>query len=269
MGRTGGFELGGVSSHWYWELDGADVDIPRLEEAWNRLVWRHEMLRAVFDDDGRQRILRTVPRTTIRVREAPADAPGPACRSCGRRCRTGSPTPASGLSSSCGPSVTASEPGSAFSFDYIVLDALSINDPLLRNWARLYEDPDADLPPIGLSFRDYGVIGDHQAPASSPQPRSTGRERAGGTSRLAPQGLRSSRDPSGGREPAVRAEGRRGSRAETVGRPSKHADEAESHSPRRAVLAAAYAEVLGAWSTRRGPVARADPVRPEGGPPRR
>jgi len=43
------FELGGVSAHVYFELEGEKLDLARLEWAWNTLVKRHGMLRAVVD----------------------------------------------------------------------------------------------------------------------------------------------------------------------------------------------------------------------------
>ena len=95
MGRTADFTLGGVGSHWYWEFDGVDVDVDRLERAWNRLVDRHEMLRAVFDDDGQQRILPEVPRTRIPVIDGrAAGRRGARWPSCADACRTASPDPA-------------------------------------------------------------------------------------------------------------------------------------------------------------------------------
>lgn len=48
IGRIGAYELGKVSSHVYFEFDNAGMDIERLNGAWNRLIERHEMLRAVF-----------------------------------------------------------------------------------------------------------------------------------------------------------------------------------------------------------------------------
>ncbi|MCA9696465.1 MAG: AMP-binding protein, partial [Myxococcales bacterium] len=56
VGRAGGV-LGGVSCHSYHEFDGVDLDLPRLERAWQRLIARHDALRLVVDEDGLQRVL--------------------------------------------------------------------------------------------------------------------------------------------------------------------------------------------------------------------
>ncbi|WP_435105104.1 amino acid adenylation domain-containing protein [Arhodomonas sp. AD133] len=151
FGRREDFVLGGVGTHFYTEFDGAHVDLPRLEAAWNRLIRRHEMLRAVFDDDGRQRILAEVPLFRIRVVDADGDDGASELREAmshqvldprrwpvfdvravryGDRTRLG------------------------VSLDNIVLDGLSMQI-LFTELARLYEDPSAELPPVDVSFRDY------------------------------------------------------------------------------------------------------------------
>jgi amino acid adenylation domain-containing protein len=159
LGRRPEFPLGGVGSHWYWELDGPDVDLARLERAWNRLVARHDMLRAVFDPDGRQRVRPGVPPVRVPVVEA---GPGPAAaelaalrermahrvfdparwplfdlqavRYGGRRTRLG------------------------VSLDFLVLDALSIMT-IFAELSELYRDPQARLPPLRLTFRDLRQAG--------------------------------------------------------------------------------------------------------------
>ncbi|MFD3584797.1 amino acid adenylation domain-containing protein [Streptomyces sp. NPDC058683] len=68
LGRTGTFELGNVSTHVYVEFDAPDLDLPRFEHAWRRVIDRHEMLRAVMvPDRNEQRILPEVPPYEIRV----------------------------------------------------------------------------------------------------------------------------------------------------------------------------------------------------------
>ncbi|MDX8055698.1 amino acid adenylation domain-containing protein [Lentzea sp. BCCO 10_0798] len=62
VGRDPAFPLGGVATFYYYEYDrnpvsgDQETDLKRLEEAWNRLVDRHPMLRMVVGNDGRQRI---------------------------------------------------------------------------------------------------------------------------------------------------------------------------------------------------------------------
>jgi len=66
VGRSGAYDLGGVGVHGYVEIENS-FDMVRLTEAWNRVIQRHEMLRAVVLPSGQQRILESVPRYEIRV----------------------------------------------------------------------------------------------------------------------------------------------------------------------------------------------------------
>ncbi len=156
LGRRADFTLGGVGSQWYWEFDGRGVDVSRLEDAWNRVVARHDMLRATFEADGWQRVMPTVPRVSIPVDIASGDAAqalGALRTSLSRRVADPSSWPLF--------EIRAVRYGDdrtrvAFSFDYIVLDALSIMI-VFDELTRWYEQPDAQLPPLSLTFRDCVV----------------------------------------------------------------------------------------------------------------
>ncbi|MEV5693231.1 amino acid adenylation domain-containing protein [Micromonospora globbae] len=239
IGRTGDFALGEVGSHWYWEFDGQDVDLDRLTEAWNRLVRRHEMLRAVFDADGWQRIQPEVPEVTIPVTEGEA-----ALTALRERLshRIADPTRWPLVA------IEAVRYGDrrvrlAFSFDYIVLDALSIVT-VFAELSALYVDLDAPLRPVDVSFRDY-VLTAH------PDEATVDADRRYWSAQLAdlppaPQ-LPLAVDPERVRAPRfVRHEARL-----TPAQWSALVDTARAHgvSP-AAVLATAYAEVLSAWSGR-------------------
>ena len=67
LGRSGGFDLGNVAAHGYLEIDSNNLDLERLSLAWQQLISRHDMLRAVFLPDGRQQILEQVPPYEIEV----------------------------------------------------------------------------------------------------------------------------------------------------------------------------------------------------------
>lgn len=67
VGRQQAFDLGEVAIHFYTEVDCHALDPVRLREAWNRTVRRHGMLRAVVDEQGRQRVLADVPEYRIPV----------------------------------------------------------------------------------------------------------------------------------------------------------------------------------------------------------
>ena len=61
LGRSDAFELGNISTHVYIEANLLNLNVERFTQAWNLLLQRHEMLRAVFSLEGSQRILETVP----------------------------------------------------------------------------------------------------------------------------------------------------------------------------------------------------------------
>ena len=65
FGRHSAYGFGGVSCHMYVELNFEDLQPARLEHAWNRLIARHDMLRAVVAEDGSQRVLPEV--STYRI----------------------------------------------------------------------------------------------------------------------------------------------------------------------------------------------------------
>ncbi|CAK9885095.1 MAG: Phenyloxazoline synthase MbtB [Candidatus Erwinia impunctatus] len=68
IGRQDHYALGGIACHAYLEADASQaVDIARLQRCWNLLVERHDALRLVIGEDGRQRVLSAVPEYQIAV----------------------------------------------------------------------------------------------------------------------------------------------------------------------------------------------------------
>ncbi|MEU6476623.1 amino acid adenylation domain-containing protein [Streptomyces sp. NPDC047017] len=177
LGRGTDFTLGGVGSYWYWEFDGRDVDLKRLEDAWNRLVERHEMMRAVFDEDGNQRILEQVPAFAFDVTAAPPGHAAEALRiqraALDHRVFDVTRWPLFHIAAT---RYDGDRTRIAFGFDYIVLDALSIMT-IFWELSRLYEDPARALPSLDVSFRDYIL-------QASPDPEEVAADRAYWTGRL-------------------------------------------------------------------------------------
>ncbi|MFF2650709.1 amino acid adenylation domain-containing protein [Streptomyces sp. NPDC058045] len=158
-GRDPRFTLGGVGTWHYTEFDGTDVDVDRLEQAWNALVRRHGMLRAVVED-GQQRVLPEVPPLHIPVTDAPAADPATALAALRARLSHQLRDPAHWPLFAI-EAVRYREEGAGairtrigIGLDYLVLDALSITT-LYAELNALYADPDAQLPPVDVSFRDY------------------------------------------------------------------------------------------------------------------
>ena len=67
LGRTDSFDMGNVSIHSYTEIEIFDLNIERLNLAWQQLIDRHDMLRAIVLPDGQQQILPQVPPYKIQV----------------------------------------------------------------------------------------------------------------------------------------------------------------------------------------------------------
>jgi pyochelin synthetase len=158
MGRDSAIELGGISTHWYTEMEYPELDLPRLNRAFNRLVRRHDMLRAVILPTGMQRILPEVPDYAIRVTDL-ADAPEAererALLSAREELSHQMFRPdAWPLFEIRAYRLPGAKVRLHVSIDLIILDAMSIST-LFSEWFRLYRDPDAALPPLEASFRDH------------------------------------------------------------------------------------------------------------------
>ncbi|RVX41393.1 acyl transferase domain-containing protein [Nonomuraea polychroma] len=69
IGRDGGYRWGDLPCRFFLEYDCHGLDLDRYEDAWNEVVARHPMLRAVATPDGRLRVLDDLPRYRIRVHD--------------------------------------------------------------------------------------------------------------------------------------------------------------------------------------------------------
>ncbi|MEQ4715487.1 amino acid adenylation domain-containing protein [Nonomuraea sp. B19D2] len=142
LGRQDSFGYGGVACHGYLEIAYPGLDRTRLEEAWNRLIARHDMLRAVISPDGYQQVLPEVPRYQV-LEGADAES----------------------VREELGHRVYETTAWPLFELR-VTGDVLHISmDSLIADWASagvlldeldtLLADPAAELPPLELTFRDY------------------------------------------------------------------------------------------------------------------
>jgi natural product biosynthesis luciferase-like monooxygenase protein/amino acid adenylation domain-containing protein len=67
IGRRDLFDLGNIACHFYVEFEGAELDLNRFVEAWRNVISRHDMLRAIIQEDGQQRVLKQVPPYNVAV----------------------------------------------------------------------------------------------------------------------------------------------------------------------------------------------------------
>jgi acyl transferase domain-containing protein/non-ribosomal peptide synthetase component F/acyl carrier protein/SAM-dependent methyltransferase len=158
LGRKSSIGGDRIGAHVYVELDVAGaLDIFRLNQAWNRLVAQHDMLRAVFED-GRQRVQPRVRDYRFKVVDLRR------LKEAERRFQAGV------LRETMEHRVFAAEEWPLFDIrvaihgegcwrihfgiDELIVDGLSV-DTLLRQWDRLYADPQQAPAALELTFRDY------------------------------------------------------------------------------------------------------------------
>ncbi len=237
LGRRPEFTLGGIGCAYYAEFDCAELDLERFTAAWQTLVERHDMLRAVFRDNEHQQVLETVPPLHIPVRDGGDVAQMRELMS--HHTFEPSQWPLFDVQGVR----TGDRVRIGITLDNLIVDALSIF-LLFDELDRLYTDPAAPLRPVGVTFRDYEM---NNRP-SAEQVAAAQEYWLGRLDELPPAPeLPLAIDPG-------RIETPRFGRAETaIGRADWDrigARARECELTPSAVLLAAYAEVLGAWCTR-------------------
>ncbi|SBT43396.1 non-ribosomal peptide synthetase [Micromonospora narathiwatensis] len=158
VGRNPALQLGGVATHYYFELDGLDLDPGRLAASLRKVIDRHDMLRAVVDPDGRQRILAEVPPYDLPVADLRAvqdderrAALAKTRAEMGHQLLPPEHWPLFDLRASL---VDEHRIRLHISINVLIMDAFSLQ-LLFRDWRRCYTEPDRTPEPLALSYRDY------------------------------------------------------------------------------------------------------------------
>lgn len=159
VGRRDNYELGGVGCHNYIELELPRLEPARLEQAWHRLILRHDMLRAVVSSDGQQRVLKNVALPSLRF----TDLRGESVQAFNWAVLVNRKAMAyRRYDSECWPlyelRLTLHDDRSIlhYSTDLLIADFASIQ-LLLAELGECYEHPGQPLPPLTLTFRDVVV----------------------------------------------------------------------------------------------------------------
>lgn len=70
VGRDPVYDLGGINTHYYMELEiDETIDINHLEKAWNEVIAHDDALRLVISSKGTQHVLETAPKYSIEIIE--------------------------------------------------------------------------------------------------------------------------------------------------------------------------------------------------------
>ncbi len=158
IGRGDSLEMGNVSCHGYEEFDSSNLDIKRLNRAWNRLVDRHPMLRAVIDPNGTQQILPEVPEYDFTFQDLTGmtskDQETAFSQTRERMSHQVHDVERWPLFEICASRIDEERVRLHVSIDLLIADARSFQI-LLIELCELYQDPTRTFPPLELSFRDY------------------------------------------------------------------------------------------------------------------
>ncbi|MEO1348587.1 MAG: amino acid adenylation domain-containing protein [Cyanobacteria bacterium J06635_15] len=161
VGRSGVLELGTVANHGYYEIEGHDLDLERLNWALQKSIERHDMLRAVVLPDGQQQVLKQVPPYQIEILDLRGQEEHIVASEIDaiRQQMSHQVLPADQW-----PlfefRATQLDDGRArlhISYDLQIFDAWSLF-LLFDEWFQLYQDPEIELVPLELSFRDYVLV---------------------------------------------------------------------------------------------------------------
>lgn len=159
MGRYGSFKLGDTGTHFFSEFETENIDVERLERAWNKIIQRHGMMRTIILEEGAGQItLREVEPYKIKLYDC-LKRTSVECEECLNKIRLEMAAqefdvykwPLFDIRACLLPMGIVHI---FISFDSIVLDGWSMIR-FLKEWSEYYLDEELMLPKLDLTFRDY------------------------------------------------------------------------------------------------------------------
>lgn len=173
IGRGSHIELGDVGCHGYFEWESDDLDIDRFARAWRALVEHHDALRTRFLRNGTQQVMVEVPAFDIPV----TDLRSASAESVARRLleireelahtvMAADDWPLFDIRLSLLPGTQGRRVRIHLALDFLVADAWSYFQVLIPDLCTLYDNPDDELEPLDLTFRDYALAVTGRLPSS-------------------------------------------------------------------------------------------------------
>jgi amino acid adenylation domain-containing protein len=158
IGRGSSIELGNISTHGYVETETKDFDLAKYEAAWDTVVNRHDMLRAIVRPDGLQQVLEAVPPFKIEVHDLrgkpPEEVESTLLAVRQQMSHRVAPADRWPLFKICVSKLTADSCRIHCSFDFLTLDAWSIQS-VSREVGEVYLGKETRLTKLDVLFRDY------------------------------------------------------------------------------------------------------------------
>ncbi|MEG5026528.1 amino acid adenylation domain-containing protein [Microcoleus sp. AT8-B1] len=157
IGRNSFFEMGNVAIHGYVEIESDSLDLERFSLAWQRVVQRHDMLRAIVLPNGQQQILENVPAYKIEVLDLRSIDPEVAGEKLeairDRLSHQVLPLDRWPLFEICASQINNRRIRLHISIDALCIDGWSFQI-LFGDLVKFYRNPHSAIAPLQLSFRD-------------------------------------------------------------------------------------------------------------------
>lgn len=157
IGRNSFFEMGNVAIHGYVEIESDELDLERFVLAWQRVVERHDMLRAIVLPNAQQQILENVPAYKIEVLDLRSLAPEAAREQLAairdRLSHQVLPLDRWPLFEICASQISDRRIRLHISIDALCIDGWSFQI-LFGDLVQFYRNPNTAIAPLQLSFRD-------------------------------------------------------------------------------------------------------------------
>ena len=147
-----------VSSHVYFEMDTVDLDFERYQNAWRKFVERHDMMRSVIFKTGQQMVLEHTPPFEVRyfdlrgeTEERKQEILGEIREELRQKIKPVDVWPMYDIYLS---RIDEHTYRMHVSLEGLNADVLSFQTMMVQV-QNFYNNPDLELPPLELTFRDY------------------------------------------------------------------------------------------------------------------